>query len=186
MACVGGFRRWSRCVRPTEFWSPPELPTALHSAASRLLDNTGNGHRVVVGVGPAVPTLAEVTLSYRGAVQAARVADTVPLFRPVAEFGKLGVYGLLAGLPSDRLPGQLDSMVGRLLGTDSILFATGELLLGRVGDVRTVADALSVHRASIYPRLRQIEQVTGVDLADGEQRPALHLGIKVARMQRLV
>ncbi|MEU7748142.1 helix-turn-helix domain-containing protein [Nonomuraea angiospora] len=42
-----------------------------------------------------------------------------------------------------------------------------------------------MHRASIYPRLRRIEQVTSVDLADGEQRLALHPGIKVARMQRL-
>ena len=110
----------------------------------------------------------------------------MPFFHPVAEFAKLGVYGLLAGLPADRLPGQLDSMVSRLLETDPALFTTAELFLDRAGDVRTVADALSVHRASIYPRLRRIEQVTGVDLADGEQRLALHLGIKVARMQRLV
>ncbi|WP_236795036.1 CdaR family transcriptional regulator [Amycolatopsis sp. GM8] len=164
----------------------PDLPRMLHGTASRLLGKTGKSHDVVVGVGQASPTLADVVFSYRGALQAARVANAVPLFRPVAEFAKLGVYGLLAGLPPDRLPGQLDSMVSRLLETDPSLFATAELFLDRAGDVRTVADALSVHRASIYPRLRRIEQVTGVDLADGEQRLALHLGIKVARMQRLV
>ena len=164
----------------------PDLPAVLHGTASRLLGTTGKGRRAVVGVGPAVPALADVVSSYRGAVQAARVADTVPFFHPVAEFAKLGVYGLLAGLPADRLPSQLDSMVSRLLETDPALFTTAELFLDRAGDVRTVADALSVHRASIYPRLRRIEQVTGVDLADGEQRLALHLGIKVARMQRLV
>ncbi|SEP14607.1 hypothetical protein SAMN04489732_10442 [Amycolatopsis saalfeldensis] len=31
--------------------------------------------------------------------------------------------------------------------------------------------------------MRRIEQIAGVDLADGQQRLALHLGIKLARLQ---
>ncbi|GAA0623346.1 helix-turn-helix domain-containing protein [Kutzneria viridogrisea] len=164
----------------------PDLPMAVYGTASRLFGRAGKGHSVVVGVGPPAPALADVVSSYRSAAQAAQVADAVPFFRPVAEFGKLGVYGLLVGLAPDRLPGQLDSMVSRLLKADPVLFATAELFLDRAGDVRTVAEVLSVHRASIYQRLRRIEQVASVDLADGEQRLALHLGIKVARMRRLV
>lgn len=94
-------------------------------------------------VGPAVPTLAEVTLSYRGAVQAARVADTMPMFRPVVEFGNSGLPATRRPPRPSWLPGQLDLMVGRLLNTDPIVFATAELFLDRAGDVRAVADALS-------------------------------------------
>ncbi|WP_051793127.1 PucR family transcriptional regulator [Amycolatopsis jejuensis] len=157
----------------------PELPFSVHRTATRLLGKEDS----VVGVGPAAPALADMLRSYRGALQAAQVAHAVPSFRPVAEFGKLGVYGLLADLPSDRLPSPLDTMAHRL--REAGLFATAELFLDRAGDVRAVADALSVHRASIYPRLRRIEQITGIDLADGEQRLALHVGIKSARLQRL-
>ncbi|GHF67884.1 sugar diacid utilization regulator [Amycolatopsis bartoniae] len=164
----------------------PKLATAVHEAACRLLGKAGRWRSVVVGVGPAVPTLADVVTSYRGALQAARVADAVPRFRPVAKSGELGVYGLLAGLPLDGLTDGPDSTVNRLLEADPTLFATAELFLDHAGDARTVAELLSVHRASVYQRLRRIEQVTGVDLADGEQRLALHLGIKAARMQRLV
>jgi DNA-binding PucR family transcriptional regulator len=39
-----------------------------------------------------------------------------------------------------------------------------------------------LHRATVYQRIRRIEQVAGVDFADGEQRLALHLGIKLARL----
>ncbi|MEG8183204.1 PucR family transcriptional regulator [Nocardia terpenica] len=163
-----------------------DIATTLYDTASRLLDRADNRHTVVVGIGPAVPTLADTVSSYRGALQAARVAAAVPAFRPVAEFGQLGVYGLLVGLPPDRLPSQSDSIVNRLLQADPVLFTTAELFLDRAGDVRAVADILSVHRASIYQRLRRIEHVTGIDLADGEQRLALHLGIRIARIQRLV
>jgi DNA-binding PucR family transcriptional regulator len=39
-----------------------------------------------------------------------------------------------------------------------------------------------VHRATIYHRLRRIEELTGFDLSDGERRLVLHLGIKAARL----
>ena len=41
---------------------------------------------------------------------------------------------------------------------------------------------LRIHKTSLYYRLRRIETLTGMCLRDGEDRLALHLGIKLVRL----
>ena len=50
------------------------------------------------------------------------------------------------------------------------------------GSVKATAAALQVHRQTLYYRLSRIEQVTGLDLSDGEDRLRLHLGLIVGRL----
>jgi DNA-binding PucR family transcriptional regulator len=64
--------------------------------------------------------------------------------------------------------------------------ATLEVFLDLAGNVKATADALNVHRATLYYRLDRIEQVTGADLDRGEDRLTLHLGIKMARVAGLL
>jgi DNA-binding PucR family transcriptional regulator len=48
--------------------------------------------------------------------------------------------------------------------------------------VKETAAELFVQRGSLYHRLSRIEKITGVDLANGEDRLLLHLGLKAARL----
>ncbi|WP_037571936.1 helix-turn-helix domain-containing protein [Phaeacidiphilus oryzae] len=59
---------------------------------------------------------------------------------------------------------------------------TAELYLGLAGDARATATELGLHRASVYHRVRHIEDITGLNLADGQHRLILHVGIKVCRL----
>ena len=44
------------------------------------------------------------------------------------------------------------------------------------------AKRLHIHRATLYYRLSRIEELTGMSLADGQDRLALHLGVKLGRL----
>jgi sugar diacid utilization regulator len=141
---------------------------------------------VVVGAGAPSRSLADVMTSYRQANHAAQVSEIVPLFRPVARYTDLGVYALLLRMGADQLTEEaLPEPVRRLLHGDRVLLRTAEAFLDRAADSRVVAAELATHRATVYQRLRRIEQLAGVDLSDGEQRLALHLGIKLARLLKL-
>ena len=59
---------------------------------------------------------------------------------------------------------------------------TLETFLDNAGDVQRTASELFVHRTTLYYRLQRIEELTGADLADGNARLALHLGLKLARL----
>uniref|UniRef100_UPI0025B13D59 PucR family transcriptional regulator n=1 Tax=Amycolatopsis solani TaxID=3028615 RepID=UPI0025B13D59 len=132
---------------------------------------------------PPAPRLADAATSYRQALDAIRVADVIPRFRPVAHHDALGIYALLAAQPREQLRGMGGaSAITALVDADPELLVTAETFLDRAGDSRAVAERLGVHRATVYHRLRRIEELTGFDLGDGERRLVLHLGIKAAKL----
>ena len=62
---------------------------------------------------------------------------------------------------------------------------TLEAYLDLAGDARATAEALSLHRATMYYRLNRIEEITGARLKTGDDRLALHLGLRLARLSGL-
>ncbi len=118
--------------------------------------------------------------SWREAVHALRVADRVPQLAPVAAWSDLGVYRTLARLAPEALR-ELAAEAGEL-AADPELARTVEGYLDRAGHVQETAAALGVHRQTLYYRLGKAERLTGRDLADGEDRLALHLALKAARL----
>jgi DNA-binding PucR family transcriptional regulator len=48
------------------------------------------------------------------------------------------------------------------------------------GNVARAAAELGVHRQTLYYRLQRIGEVTGMDLADGQDRLRLHLALTLA------
>lgn len=160
----------------------PRLADDLCSSAARRLGRADHWRAVVAGVGRPAAQLADAGASYQQALDAIRVADVIPLFRPVARHDALGIYALLAAQPREQLRslGVAQAITG-LLDADPALLVTAEAFLDQAGDSRAVAEHLGVHRATIYHRLRRIEELTGFDLSDGERRLVLHLGIKAAR-----
>jgi len=104
---------------------------------------------------------------------------------PFVPWSSLGPYRTLAALLGDADPWALlpDSVTRLLASSDAAtLVPTLERYLDLGGDARAAADALYVHRSSLYGRLHRIEEIAGVDLHSGEDRLDLHLGLRLWRL----
>jgi sugar diacid utilization regulator len=115
-------------------------------------------------------------------VLAARAALLVPSLGDVARWGSLGPYEVLLKLPvEDLVPAAEVPALADLERHDThgVLMASLEAFFDNAGDVRRTADQLCVHRATLYHRLRRIEEHTGCRLDRGDDRLTLHLGLKL-------
>ena len=139
--------------------------------------------RVVAGIGDPQRHLTAAVVSYRQALLAARVSASVPSVGDVARWGDLGAFRALVQLPlGERSASCLDPRLAKLLGAESGLAETVEAYLDLGGDAKRTAEQLNVHRATLYYRLGKAQRLTGADLHDGNDRLALHLSFKLARL----
>jgi DNA-binding PucR family transcriptional regulator len=166
-------------ISATALSETPELPGDLHRDAEGALGRS----TLVVGVGDVRQSLTEASASYGHATAAAHVARCVPDFSPVGRWGQLGAYGLLASIGEAELSRvRLSHAFEVLAGSEPELLATVETFLDHAGDTSVVAKKLFVHRATVYARMKRVEELTGVDLDSGDARLALHLSIRMARL----
>ncbi|MER7493944.1 helix-turn-helix domain-containing protein [Streptomyces pharetrae] len=146
------------------------------STASRLLRE---GARAA-GVSEPRAGLAELGTSWQEASVAARAALAEPRLGPVAEWAGVGPYRLLTALPPEAVH---DPAVAPLLSpAHQELARTAEVYLDRAGQAGRTAAELGIHRQTLYYRLSRVEQLTGLDLDDGEDRLLLHMALKGARL----
>jgi sugar diacid utilization regulator len=140
--------------------------------------------RVVAGVGEPQARLASAYASYRQARLAANTAAVLPSLGEVTEWARLGVFRALALLPpDDALDSALDPRLRPLLDeSNRELAATVESWLDLAGDVQRTARRLHMHRATLYYRLKRVEELCAVDLKAGDDRLAVHLGLKLVRL----
>ncbi|MFD5345747.1 PucR family transcriptional regulator [Streptomyces anulatus] len=159
--------------------APDRLDPAL-SAADRL--RTGAGPAAAGGIAAPRRGLDELTVSWREATAAARAARAEPRLGPVARWSAIGPYRLLTALPgTGDDPG--DPAVAPLLTPPHRELAhTAEVFLDLAGQAGRTAAALGIHRQTLYYRLSRIQQITGLDLNDGEDRLLLHMAVKRARL----
>lgn len=154
----------------------PDLAAALVAS--------GRDVHLAVGVADSVDDPRDVAAAHEHALAALRLTQVLPMFGPVAHWSELGIYALLTDLAGERLPStRLHPAVDRLLAEEPVLAETLERFLDCAGDTRAVAADLKLHRATVYYRLDRIRELTGVDLADGEQRLGLHLSLKIHHMR---
>ncbi|MEU0634432.1 helix-turn-helix domain-containing protein, partial [Streptomyces sp. NPDC005989] len=115
------------------------------------------------------------------AAPAARAATAESRFGPVARWSAIGPYRLLTALPPEAVA---DPAVRTLLTPPhKDLARTAEVFLDCAGQASRTAAALGVHRQTLYYRLSRIQQLTGLDLNDGEDRLLLHMALKSARLR---
>ncbi len=187
--------REDHCVLLVKVASPEDDSAALTLAQEareivirRLEDAAPPGAagqaRVVAGIGDPQQHLTDAAVSYRRAMLAARVAAAVPSVGDLARWQDLGVFRALAQLPADE-DGEscLDPRLVTLLGAPADVIRTVETYLDQGCDAKNTAEHLHLHRTTLYYRLRKAQQLTGADLHDGNDRLALHLGFKLARLQ---
>ena len=138
------------------------------------------------GIGSVAGDLTDAHSSYETAQRAARVARVMRGPDRVMSHEELGVYGLLTRIPSRELdetcvpPGLLQLIRSGPKGAQ--LVDTLEAFLENAGDVQATAEQLFVHRTTLYYRLQRIEELTGAQLSNGEDRLVYHLSLKIARL----
>jgi sugar diacid utilization regulator len=163
---------------------------ALAERLVALVDETtgAEGLDVPTRVGVGGPhDLAGARRSYREACDAAVVAERVERFGRIATWDELGAYRTLARFPVGGDDAALHPGLLAMLGdpANAALVDTLEAYLDLAGDAKATAEALSLHRATLYYRLNRIEEITGARLKTGEDRLALHLGLRLARLSGL-
>jgi sugar diacid utilization regulator len=165
--------------------SPRDLAERLIELADEAVLAEATEAVTRVGIGGAEP-LEAAGRSYRQARDAVAIAQRVARFGRVAAWDELGVYRTLARFPDDLDDDALHPGLVELLrdGAHEQLVETLDAYLDRAGDVKATAEALNLHRATLYYRLQRIEEITGARLKVGEDRLALHLGLRLSRLGR--
>ncbi|MGW2963552.1 PucR family transcriptional regulator [Streptomyces sp. NPDC001220] len=164
----------------------PARPASAHGAGARTAAAVAAGFTgaaargCAAGVGEARAGLAELGTVWQEAAAATRAALAEPRFGPVAEWARIGPYRLLTALPPEA---SHDPAVAVLLTpAHRELARSAEAYLDCAGQAGRTAAALGIHRQTLYYRLSRVEQLTGLDLDDGEDRLLLHMALKRARL----
>ena len=156
-----------------------DVLTPALTAASRLLERTG-GPGAAAGIAVPRGGLAELGAAWQEASAAARAVLAEPRLGPVAEWASIGPFRLLTALPPEAAH---DPAVRTLLSpAHRELARTTEVFLDCAGQAGRTAAELGIHRQTLYYRLSRVEQLTGLDLDDGEDRLLLHMALKGARL----
>lgn len=162
------------------------LVTAIaERITSRMRRLTDDGAHPVFGLGGTVTNLDAVITSYHQALLAARAALLLPSIGDLARWGELGPYELLLKLPVDDLLSA--SPVPALAAVERedshhVLIDTLTKFFDNGGNIARTAESLSIHRATLYQRLKRLEQITGCSFDNGDDRLMLHLGLKLQVM----
>lgn len=93
----------------------------------------------------------------------------------------LGSWHLVAGAPDDVTVADIHPAAEKLVAQDRPdLVTSARALLDHGGDVARAAEALHIHRTTLYYRIERIEALTGVNLKDGQGRHDLHMALRLA------
>ncbi|MFC9353343.1 PucR family transcriptional regulator [Arthrobacter sp. NPDC057013] len=102
-----------------------------------------------------------------------------------AFWADLGVDALLLRLPEtdltlDNVPASVRALHEQ--DRDGKLLHTMLVYLDHGGSISSTANAMHLHRTTLYYRLDQIRKATGLDLDDGRNRLELHIGLHLLRL----
>lgn len=154
----------------------------LRAAFERTLNSISSGG-VWIGISQPREDLVALSDAYREAKWSAEAAAEGA--SNCVSWGSLGasrtLFKLLNGRPVEKL---LPANFARLRDVDGgdMLLATLETYLEAGCDSKATAAAFSIHRSTLYQRLRRIEEVSGLELKKGDDRLDLHLGLRLLRL----
>jgi hypothetical protein len=98
-----------------------------------------------------------------------------------AAWAALGADRLVAQIPTSARRDIPEPLAG-LLRDEPTLRATLAAFLDAGGDIKATAEMLSLHRSGLYYRLRKIQEITGLDLKEGDDRLLAHLAIRTEQL----
>jgi hypothetical protein len=142
---------------------------AAHAAASAVLPDLAAARE---GVGAAAAAL--IALEHVPALGRAGSVDALGAWPRVAALWDA------AGRPA--APAPLPALLGAPRGGGPELAGALEAVLDAGGDVAAAARVLHVHRATLYRRLARVQELSGLDLASGDDRLHAHLAVRMWRL----
>jgi purine catabolism regulator len=142
---------------------------------------------VSVGIGRPHRQLIDLRQSYYEASYAIKIRKLKGESRVIASFDDLGSYGLLLGL-QDTLSLEVfyDSVLGKLQEYDeqnsSDLVKSLACFLEANGHWGDAAEKLYVHRHTLRYRMKRVEEITGRDLNQSQDRMEFWLALKAKEL----
>jgi hypothetical protein len=178
-------------------WHAGDLVWRVRGEVATVVAHLGGGHdagalaRALVDVGAeraaASSPFAELAAAPQalGAAGAAlTVVQRIAALGPAAAHDDLGAWPAVARLwdASGRpgIPPPLPALLGARAGVE--LVGALEAALEAAGDVAAAARGLSVHRATLYRRLRRVEELSGLALDRGDDRLRAQLAVRMWRL----
>jgi hypothetical protein len=155
--------------------------TTLLTLARETVAEASLAAELTVGFGDPVEAVA-ARVSHDQAMRALQVSERFAgLPNPVGccDVGAnrmLALFPLESGALAEIPPGC------RELIRHPDLLHTVERYLDLACDVKATATELSLHRASLYSRLQKAERISGLSFKRGEDRLALHVGLRLLRL----
>jgi hypothetical protein len=152
-------------------------------------DPTGNLATVLAEAGAAgglarFSDLHDLAEAVRQAELAALCARARPAAPAVADIADQGSWALIASLwlaAGQPLPDHPLNALMMHRRRDQLLDAL-EGVLEHGGDVAAAAKTLHLHRATLYRRIQRVQELTGLDLHQGEDRLSAHLALRILRL----
>jgi PucR C-terminal helix-turn-helix domain len=161
-------------------------PEQLSDAVQRAVEHTYRERPAIGWSGDRSP-ISEAAQAFQHARLAMNLAQIGASTAAVTRWSELGSWQTLALLADSysSSPEELarlvhPGVVGLLGNGRGDLVHTLHVYLAHGGDVRKTADALHLHRSTLYYRLEKIAEAVGGDLSDGEARFELMLSIRLA------
>jgi purine catabolism regulator len=157
------------------------LGRALRRDAERAVD----AHGLVLGLGTPAPALIDAIHRITDAAHVAEAALSLPASQRVCfRVSDIRLRGLLSMLRTDPRVQRFAEGELRALILHDIESGDGlrELLRGYLelgGNKSALASRLHLSRPSLYAKLNRIEQILGIDLADGESATSLHVALLI-------
>ena len=163
----------------------------VSAAVANALDYTYDERPALGWSGDRVP-ISDAAQAFRHARLALTLAQVGAVDEAVAIWTDLGSWKTIALLAErySSTPGDLAKLVhpgivGLIEKGRGDLIHTLDVFLAHRGDARKTAEALHLHRSTLYYRLEKITEEVGGDLGDGEVRFELMLSIRLAYFARL-
>lgn len=170
-----GFAAWTTATHPPTARQTAALATRLRGAQHRLRETL----RTAMGVGRAHNGPDGLGRTLMEAADAARLA------RGRAESGyflhvdRLGLAQLLlAWTRTDTFQPAASALLEPLREQQGNLVETLRVFLDSESSIADTAALLGVHRNTVTGRVARIRELLGVDLANAEERLALHLAVR--------
>jgi hypothetical protein len=183
VAVVGGIAYALLPVTAVAQGSEPEERAAR--LAEEFCERIGSRLPTVVGIGGVGTDVSGLTASRATATRVLRVLRDGYASSRVARLPDVHTQSLLlelrdlAAARGERPVGPIARLLEYDERNDSGLAETLEAWLDALGDVRAAAAALFIHPNTLRYRLRRLEEVSGLDLTDPEQRFAAMLQLRI-------
>ncbi|QBD83172.1 GAF domain-containing protein [Ktedonosporobacter rubrisoli] len=144
--------------------------------------------KAFIGVSNACNTLDDYRRGYAEAQEALEVGQCLNHNGSCIHFKDLGVYRYIFKFAHtnglrDQYQNQIEALVEHDLRKKTNLLDTLEIYLEYGGNIAKAASSLNLHRNTLLQRLERIQKLCGLDLEERQDRLALHVALKICRLQ---